>query len=157
MGRVRKQIVRSLACAALVALAASPACAGFMHVDSVLGFPRGDALADCGLLLEVAGCTEWSGAAGATGATQLPSEPSSPDEPPRIESVLDGPLPYSRGDCQSAGSVHSCGGVFTSAGILSATASPPEIPLVTRLPMEIDPTFTNPPPWAPLKPPRVGR
>jgi hypothetical protein len=59
------------------------------------------------------------------------------------------------GACGSQASSPSSGSGSNSAAVASAISQVPQPPLVGRLPTEMGPSFSEPPPWRPLRPPRA--
>lgn len=138
--------------AVLAALTADTAIGGFIRVQSVLS-----AQGEAGLLGS-AGFPQDDASLGAAGPV-APTAPASPGEDDGGEDEqgfrnCQGPLAGGSGTCGSQSSSQSSGNGSSNAAIASAISQVPQTALTAQLPGEMEPAFSNPPPWTPLRPPR---
>ncbi len=137
--------------AALAALATDRADAGFIRVRPLLFDGADEAFGG------------FEGLSGETGMTGLASPdrqdvPSTPPERVRLAlEHLQGLLPSDAGGCGTPPSFQTTGGASTTAAIASSIDEIPQPTLTGWLPTEMGPSFCNPPPWTPLRPPRFER
>ena len=136
------------------AFAANCANGGFIRVRSVLP-AQGEATLN------------WSGGLSESKASLGGAGPAEPTDPFPPEDDEGGDRPALRtvewlptgdaGGCGSESSAQSTGNGSSSAAIPSAISQVPQTTLTGRLPSEMGPAFSNPPPGAPLRPPRSSQ
>lgn len=153
MRRNRTSLIAAAVAALCVACAADCALAGFVRVGDLLCAARAD-----GNLLGLAALCEDAESA-AFSCAAAPGEPSpsrgpaeDEDSPPAWRAPGE-PLPVNTGACGTQASSGS-GGHGPASALPTSLAQAPQPALSGRLPTEMGPHFSNPPPWTPLKPPR---
>ena len=155
MMSVRTRLILTAALALLAALAPNCAHAGFSR--PMVMFPAGGEGATFVWFAEAsADETSPDGAGPVDPTTPLPPpEPDDPSEPP-VFCPVSGMPTGGMGASGTASSPQSSSGPSTAA-IPNETSELPQATLTARLPAENDPSFANPPPWTPLRPPRGNR
>ena len=148
---VRTKLILTGALTLLAALQANCAIAGFSRPKVI--YPAGGEGATVIWVAEACeGQSSLDGAGPVLPTTPLPSDPDEPSDPPAFCPV-EGMPAGGMGASGTASSPQSSGGSSTAA-VPNETSELPEATLTSRLPPEIDPSFSNPPPWTPLRPPR---
>ena len=143
----RTKLILTAVAALATAFAADYAHGGFIRVQSVLS-PQGEAS-----LLWSAGLSQDDTSMGAAGPV-APTAPGLPGEDEQAFRNCQGIPAGGSAGCESASSSQSVGNGANSAAITSTIVQVPQTSLIGRLPCEMGPTFSNPPPWTPLRPPR---
>jgi len=152
MSSHRTRLILAGALAVAAALTAIPASGGLVQpaVDCS-GAGEGAELLFSAVLPE--GQTLLSGAASMSPGPAEPGPPQDDDDREAAWAALLS-LPAGPASCGSESSPSSTGSGATNAAVPSATSHLPETKLTARLPAEIHPSLSNPPPWTPLRPPR---
>ena len=150
---VRTRLILTGALTLLAAFAGNCAHAGFSRPKVV--YPAGGEGATVIWVAEACeGQPLLEGAGPILPTTPLPpSDRNDPSDPPAFCPV-EGMPTGGMGASGTASSPQSSGGSSTAA-IPNETSKLPEATLTARLPAEMDPAFSNPPPWTPLRPPRI--
>ena len=96
--------------------------------------------------------------AGTSCTSMVPAPDGEPQDQdtPRVLPECRGHLAETSGAMDSEPTSQSSGNGTNGAAITSTIAQVPQTALTGRLPYEMGPSFSNPPPWTPLRPPRGG-